>query len=200
MSHLTGIDLSLTCTGIATITAEGDRYQLETAHIRSAPIKSGVDVKGKPRETVLDRNHRLTDLTQRITRHGIGADLVVIEGLIPTGPVRGVQDIPALWWFVVSDLCAVGVPVAVISPTSMKHAIVGPRPKGSGTIDKVEVALAVRKLWPDSELGNSDTADASGLAHLGAVRLGWSVPTLERHRDVKFTEWPKFASDAIEVA
>jgi hypothetical protein len=33
-------------------------------------------------------------------------------------------------------------------------------------------------------------ADALAAAHVGAVALGWNVPTLARHSDVKWSEFP----------
>jgi Holliday junction resolvasome RuvABC endonuclease subunit len=152
-------------------------------------------------ETLLDRYARLRDLSAGIVHHAAVADLVVIEGLIASpSRDRGAFDRPALWWIVVGALCRRNVPVAVASPTAMKRVIVGPRPKGSGPVDKVEVALAVQKLWPGVELGNNDTADAAGLAHCGAVAMDMAVSALERHRTMVWTEYPDITSAGAEVA
>lgn len=195
-----GLDPSITNFGLAIVVQSSRGHRLVTERFRSQPTKSGTDPKGKPRETVLDRHRRLRAITADVLHYALTAHLVVIEGLIPSpGRDRGIQDRPALWWFVVSGLCHRNVPVAVCAPAAMKSRIVGPRPKGSGPVDKVEVALAVQKLWPGTDLGNADTADAAGLAHLGAVALGWDVTTLERHRDVNWTEWPEFDLDDPET-
>lgn len=197
MNRVVGIDLSLTSAGIAVITETDRGVRLNTEVFKSTPIRTGPMVAGrngkpKPTETLRDRYIRMRDHSQTIIHNAATADLVVIEGLINT-PGGGVQDRTALWWIVVGACMRRDVPVAVASPTAMKRVIVGPRPKGSGPVDKVEVALAVQKLWPDSALGNNDTADAAGLAHCGAVALGWSVTTLERHKTMVWTNWPEFA-------
>jgi len=59
----------------------------------------------------------------------------------------------------------------------------------SGKADKAALAVALTRLWPQADVTSSDCCDAAGLAHLGAVRLGWDVPTLQRHRACK-AEWP----------
>lgn len=191
--RVVGIDLSLTSAGVAIVTETSRGLRLDTEVFKSSPIKTGPpDKKGRPTETLRDRYVRMRDHSATVVHFAASAELVVIEGLINT-PGGGVQDRTALWWIVVGACMRRDVPVAVASPTAMKRVIVGPRPKGSGPVDKVEVALAVQKLWPDSRLGNNDTADAAGLAHCGAVALGWPVTTLERHKTMVWTSWPEFA-------
>lgn len=193
MNRLVGIDLSLTSAGVAVVTETDRGIKLNTEIFKSQPIRTGPPGKnGKPSETLRDRYTRMRDHSATVIHNAATADFVVIEGLI-NAPGGGIQDRTALWWIVVGALMRRDVPVAVASPTAMKRVIVGPRPKGSGPVDKVEVALAVQKLWPDSTLGNNDTADAAGLAHCGAVALGWPVETLERHKTMVWTNWPEFA-------
>lgn len=197
--RVVGIDLSLTSAGVAIVTETSRGHRLDTEVFKSKPAKTGPpDAKGKPTETLRDRYVRMRDHSATVVHHASTADLVVIEGLI-VAPGGGVQDRTALWWIVVGACMRRDVPVAVASPTAMKRVIVGPRPKGSGPVDKVEVALAVQKLWPDATLGNNDTADAAGLAHCGAVALGWPVLTLERHRTMVWTNWPEFAPVRTEA-
>jgi len=59
----------------------------------------------------------------------------------------------------------------------------------SGKADKAALAVALTRLWPQADVTSSDCCDAVGLAHLGAVRLGWDVPTLQWYRACK-AEWP----------
>lgn len=188
MKRIVGIDLSLTSAGVAILTESSRGVALNTAVFTSKAIKSGApDGKGRPTQTLRDRYVRLRDHSQTVIHNVATADLVVIEGLV-SAPGGGVQDRTALWWIVVGACLRRDVPVAVASPSAMKRVIVG-----KGTADKVEVALAVMRLYPDATIGNNDCADASGLAHCGAVALGWGVPTLERHRSMVWTCWPEFA-------
>lgn len=188
MHRVVGIDLSLTSAGVAVITETDRGVRLNTEVFKSQPIRTGPPGKnGKPTETLRDRYVRMRDHTATVIHNVATAELVVIEGLI-SAPGGGVQDRIALWWIVVGACMRRDVPVAVASPSAMKRVIAG-----KGGADKVEVALAIQKLWPSASLGNNDTADAAGLAHCGAVALGWPVTTLERHRTMVWTNWPEFA-------
>jgi Holliday junction resolvasome RuvABC endonuclease subunit len=182
--RVAGLDLSLTCTGIAICveTSRGTNMVTDTS-------KS----KGKRAASMIDRHARLTELGNGILHHAAVCDLAVIEGLF-TGPKAGsLTDRAALFWFVAGGLIRREVPVAIVPPTSLKLAIAG-----AGNADKAALAVALMRLWPDVDVTSSDVSDAAGLAHLGAVWLGMDVPTLERHRTVK-AEWPE-SSPVLEVA
>ena len=170
-----GLDLSLTCTGIARITTPG-------------PVVTAISIQstGRRADTLVDRARRIDTLADKIME-GIGdADLVVMEG-----PSYGSQggspvDRHGLWWAVVGALVRSGVPVAVCAPATRAKALAG-----HGRADKAAVAAAVCRLYPDVELCNSDESDAVALAHLGAVWLSLPVPTLVRHREALVAiQWP----------
>jgi Holliday junction resolvasome RuvABC endonuclease subunit len=172
-----GIDYSLTCTGLALM-----------SQLRDGPVKlttGTVTSKGTRAASLPDRHERITTIGKEILHFAGKAELAVIEGLTPGAKGGSPVDRFAGWWFVVGGLIRRGVPVAVVAPTSLKLAIAG-----KGNADKAAVAVAVERLWPDTEITSSDVSDAVGLAHLGAVAWGWDVSTLERHRQVKWTEWP----------
>jgi len=182
MSHVAGIDFSMTACGVARLTADG---VMDTEVVRSV---------GKRADSLVDRHERLRMHSLGIVREVGYADLAVIEG--PSfGSVGGGQfDRYAGWWFVVSALLRCEVPVAVMSPKSLKLAIAD-----SGNADKAAMASAITRMYPDVTVFSSDISDAMGLAHLGAVRLDWPVKTLERHKRVK-CEWPIHGIDDLEVA
>jgi crossover junction endodeoxyribonuclease RuvC len=190
-----GLDLSLSSAGIGIVT-EGHRgAKLATDTIKSVPIKTGPrDAKGKPTMSLVDRYHRMRDHAAAIVHHAALADLVVIEGLTGQMGVGG-QDKVALWWIITGAMMRRDIPVAVAAPAAMKRVIAG-----KGGADKVEVALALAKLWPEVNLGGNDSADAGGLAHCGAVALDMSVTTLERHRTMVWTVFPDITSAGAEVA
>lgn len=179
MKRVVGLDLSLQCTGIGVITQRVGRPCIASA--------ATVTSKGKRAASLIDRHARLTELGADVVHHAATAELAVVEGPFVGGTKGGSPiDRMALFWFVVGALIRREVPVAVIAPMSLKLAIAG-----KGNADKATLAVALTRLWPDVDVTSSDVSDAVGLAHLGAVYLGWDVVTLERHRSVK-AEWPIF--------
>lgn len=188
MTHLyrsvVGIDLSLRSTGVARLS---EWMPFEGLELATDTITS----EGKRGDSLIDRHARLSELSTKILDFAGHPTLAVIEG--PVTGVKGASPVDrySLFWFVASGLMRREVPVAVISPTALKKAMAD-----SGRADKVQVALAIQKLWPEAEIGNNDSADAAALAHLGAVHLGWEVTSLARHRRV-VAEWPIFGSPAV---
>lgn len=174
--RVVGLDLSLTCSGIAICVETRTGLRMLTDTITS---------KGKRAASIVDRHERLTQLGNDILHHAATADLAVIEG--PFAGTKGGSPVDrfALFWFVTGGLIRREVPVAVVPPTSLKLAIAG-----KGNADKAALSASLVRLWPDVDVTSSDVSDAAGLAHLGAVWLGWPVITLERHRTVK-AEWPE---------
>lgn len=172
-----GIDFSLTCTGVALAKLADGVVSMDTETVKSS---------GKIKDSLVERHQRLCHLASDIAEIVGYADLAVIEG--PSfGSVGGGQfDRYAGWWFTVSRLRGRDIPIAVVPPSSLKLAITG-----MGNADKAAMASAVTRMYPDVTVFSSDTSDAMGLAHLGCVRLGWPVKTLERHKRVK-CEWPEF--------
>lgn len=179
-----GIDLSLRSTGVAKLF---EWMPFEGLELTTDTITSD----GKRNDSLIDRHARLCELTTKILDFAGQPTMAVIEG--PVTGVKGASPVDrySLFWFVVSGLIRREIPVAVISPTALKKAIAG-----SGRADKVQVALAMAKLWPDAEIGNNDSADAAALAHLGAVHIGWKVKSLASHRRV-IAEWPIFGTTAV---
>ena len=188
MPRVVGLDLSLTATGIATITQRVDRPPIASvAEFKTTLTKTG-PARGKLKSTecLRDRVLRSRAIAADVCHTALGAELVVIEGLF-TGPNAGkVLDRAATWMRIVDRCIAADVPVAVIAPTALKLPITG-----SGRADKAAMASALVRLWPDLVISSDNEVDAVACAHLGAVALGWAVPTLERHREVKWTEFPE---------
>lgn len=177
MRRVAGLDYSMVATGIAILTKRVNG----TCLINTTTVTS----KGKRADTWPNRSRRLRGLKDEILNYITTCDLVVIEG--PTRALNnGGSSFDRHWGLgtVIDSLVARDIPFAIVAPAALKLAITA-----KGTADKAAMAGAVCRLWPDLELDNSDTTDAVGLAHLGAVRLGWSVPTLERHKQVR-AEWP----------
>lgn len=182
---IAGIDPSLTRTGIAVL-QDGIPVHLTSSGWH-----------GSNCATYQERNQRIVSLLRG--RDGIidklrgwlpHIDLVVMEGPEAMGTTGHAFDRAALWHGVYS---AVGGPVAVINPTTLKIWATGKGQWPKGMAKKVMLEN-VRPWWPDVKITNHDIADACALATIGAARLGDPVPfeLKDRHK-LKLDEvaWPE---------
>lgn len=177
MLRVAGLDYSITATGIAIITQRiNTTCTIDTSTIRTKPT---------PHATLADQYNRLDTIAHAIYHAACQPNLVIIESL-SFGSKGQLDRLWAGWWITVGLFVKAGIPVATITPGALKLALTG-----KGTSDKSVMGGHLRKLWPNLEYRNDNEVDAAGLAHLGAVRLAWNVPTLERHKQVK-AEWPTF--------
>lgn len=161
-ARIVGIDLSLTSTGLAVITATGD---VELHRIRST---------GKAGASLPERNARLGRITGEIADHLDGAALVVIEG--PSfGQARqgGQHDRAGLWWLTVDHVHGAGIPVAEVPPSVLKKYITG-----KGNASKDEMLAAVIRRYPGVMVSANDEADALALVALGARHLNEPIDTM----------------------
>ncbi len=183
MSHVIGLDLSLTSTGVACVAIdEAERISAVVRLEKSAPAG---DAPGP-------RWARLTNMAERIVTGPFGKaplpDLVVVEGPSYGSSAQksaSIHDRAGLWWCVVGRLLDAGVPVAVCAPTvRAKWAT------GRGNAGKAEVSVGVARYWPDVNARADDEWDALALASMGAQRLGW-LDAQAKHRDaLGRIEWP----------
>lgn len=187
-----GVDLSLTGTGVAVISERATRppiagvEEFSTKLVCTGPVNPKTN---KPSEVLRDRVARSREIASDVWRYARSADLVVIEGLF-TGKTAGkLIDRAATWMRIVDRCVSSDIPVAVISPTALKLPITG-----AGGASKTEMISALVRLYPNVVLKSDNEVDALACAHLGAVALGWDVPTLERHRKVTWTEFPDITS------
>lgn len=185
VSRICGLDYSLTNCGIAILVRDtAGECTMTTTTVRSI---------GRLADPLPVRHGRLVGLAYDVTRHASVCDLVVLEGIVPAKGL--LLDRYGALWFILDNLIRREVPIAVASPRSAKKAITD-----NGNADKSLMSRYVTKLWPDLETANEHESDAAALAHLGAVASGWNVKTLERHKTVKWTEWPEFGPHVVEVA
>jgi Holliday junction resolvasome RuvABC endonuclease subunit len=187
MQRIGGIDFSLTKTGVA----------IATQRVNGEVIMntSTVTSRGAATDTYVDKSRRLDNVTLDVYRAFVGCELVVMESLSLGSRGGDLDRFWAAWWMLYGRFVKADIPVALVSPTSLKLAIAG-----KAQVDKSVLGRHVVKLWPDLEYANDNEADGAGLVHLGAVALGWNVSTLERHKAVKWTEWPEFGPAAQLVA
>lgn len=168
-----GIDLSLTCTGLA-------------GPVWTDTIKPPAKMRG----TVRMMHIRSTLLDRYLN----GLDLVAIEG-----PSYGSQagqsghhERAGLWWLVRCVLDARGHDVAVIPPASVKKYATG-----RGNASKVDMVREVTKRFPWF-VGGEDEADALVLAAMAADHLGQPMADMPAaHRKaLDAVQWPDLAQAA----
>jgi hypothetical protein len=172
-----GLDLSLTCTGLA-----GPGW--------TTTLKPPAKLRGVERLCWIR--------TRLLDEYLNGLDLVVVEG--PSYGNQGQQrqaghhERAGLWWLVRCTLDARGHQVAVAPPAARaKYAT------GRGNAGKADVIREVTKRYPWFE-GGEDEADALVLAAMGADHLGQPLAELPAtHRiALRGVEWP--AVDLLAVA
>lgn len=170
-THVMGLDLSLTSTGVASSRGWADV------------------IKAPPKLRGHDRMHHLLNV---ILDHVGTAGLVVVEG-----PSYGSQagqaghhERAGLWWLTTHAMWKRGIPVAVASPSSVKRYACG---AGNASKDAVLSSVVRRFDW---FTGNNDAADAVVLAALGADRLGTPMVTMPAaHRTaLDGVQWPETAA------
>ncbi len=164
-----GLDMSLTCTGVA-----GNGW--------TDTIKPINKVRG---------HERLAVILDRVGDFVFHADLVVIEGPAYGAQRAGIQkghhERAGLWWLVTHKLWSCHVPFAVADPTSVKRYATG-----KGNADKAAVIREVTRRF-EWFSGGEDEADALALAAMGADWLGHPIVDLPKtHRAaLDAVRWPE---------
>jgi crossover junction endodeoxyribonuclease RuvC len=117
------------------------------------------------------RGHeRLQWLLDKVEDAARECDFAVIEGLAYGAKGSSLLDLAGLLWAVRHRLWQIGVPYALVAPSSrMKYLT------GKGQADKDTCLLAVVRRFPDIEVDGNDTADALTLAAMGADWAGFPL-------------------------
>ncbi|QJY46671.1 hypothetical protein [Pseudonocardia broussonetiae] len=180
-AHVLGLDLALANSGAAAITTDG--------HVTTW-VKT---TDALPADAaILDVDARISDVARwAVGLCTTGTKLVAIEG-----PSHGSQhgqphERAGLWWRVIRGLIARELPVAVLSPSTVKGYIAG-----KGNADKALVQYAVDAAWPGRGLKRktSHECDAVALATAGVDWCGWPGPFLEGRRGAAWLlkgQWPE---------
>jgi Holliday junction resolvasome RuvABC endonuclease subunit len=127
------------------------------------------------------RGHeRMQWLLDNVEDAASGCDLAVIEGLSFGAKGSSLLDLAGLFGVVCHRLWQIGLPYAVVSPSSrMKYLT------GRGQADKDTCLLAVVRRFPGIEVDGNDQADALTLAAMGADWAGFPLAKMpEAHRAV----------------
>lgn len=180
-AHVLGLDLGLAAAGAATITTDGR----VTTYVKTTPaLPDGA--------TLIDVDARISVVARwAVGLATTGTKLVVIEG-----PSHGSQhgqphERAGCWWRVVRGLLARELPVAVLSPSTVKGYLAG-----KGNADKELMKSAVDAAWPGRGLRRktSHECDAVALATAGCDWLGFDGPWLEGRRGTGWllkAQWPE---------
>ncbi|MFY7069611.1 hypothetical protein ACOQFV_27450 [Nocardiopsis changdeensis] len=160
-----GLDLSLTSTGVASSLGWAERI--------------------RPRQ--LRGLERLRYIRERITGYARPYSLAVLEGpAYGRATQAGHDEMAALRWMVRDDLDRLGVPVAIIPPSTLKLWATG-----RGNADKVSMTKAMSARFPDVEITSSDEADALALADMGNAWATAAPLTPAQGRAVQGATWPE---------
>lgn len=180
MANVVGLDLSLTSTGVAIVTGGAVALQ----RVRST---------GKKVDDLSTRWVRIRQLVNDVEHHCKGADLVVIEQPAFSRQVGHMHDRSGFWWLVVDRLRFAGVPVAEVSPTTLKKYAIG---KGGGSDSgKDAVLAAVIRRYPDVNVTGNDEADALVLAAMGSRHAGQPIDDMPKTHlaAMDAVRWPENA-------
>ena len=149
---VTGLDLSLTATGITVI----DGSDITTSRARTDSCDDDVRMVRKRIRTA----HHL--IMQRLPESG----LFVIEGPSYNSKFGKPHERAGLWWMVVDSVLTRGE-VAVVPPQSRAMYATG-----SGAANKAAVRAAMRAAFPGVQIPDDNVADSLALALMGSRHLG----------------------------
>ena len=154
--HILGIDPGLRFTGYGIISLTGNALR----HVVDGVIATDSAASVAERLVVLDR--ALAELIARFAPHYAAVEETYVNvnatATLKLGYARGVALLaPA----------RAGVPVAEYGAKTVKRSVVG-----TGSADKTQVVLMVRRLLPGATLTRADAADALAVAICHAHHLG----------------------------
>lgn len=183
-----GLDLSLTSTGVVA-------SDLSTGDVFGLLVKS----KGSTKDSLDRKAQRHRDLVADVVNAVMSCSpvLVAVESLMfNTGRTdSSLVRRGGLWWGVVSELCALGVPVAEVSPSQIKLFATG-----KGNSPKDQVLLAAGRLWTDLAVPTNDISDAAWLSAIASYHLRGktlATPTAYRDRAMAKIVWPDTLDRAL---
>ena len=168
---VTGLDLSLTGSGVATITSPDPN----TWENPSQPHIRVTEYSSKPTLTDLEsRSIRLRAVAGQVIHAARHSDVVAIEDLYMGNGTGAQLDRAGLWWIVVNSLISIGIPVIPIANNHLKMYATG-KGAGKGTDKDYVLAAAIKRYGHLADIVSNNTADALVLAALTARHYGHPI-------------------------
>lgn len=190
MRRVSGIDPSLTSTGLGVVTATDDigggtlRLAAGSVRLTTGVVKSDV-VRDPDTHPAVYEVARVADIVEQVCRSVAGSELVYVESPALSSRTGKPAERAHLYFSLLAALAARRIPFDTMAPTRLKKRVTG-----SGRAGKDDVLAAVRQAWGDgggwSETptgGRHDRADAAALAWCAAVDLGWWIEDSECARN-----------------
>jgi len=165
---ITGLDLSLTSTGVAVFQAGA---------MSLTRLDAGKKLRG---------HKRLMYLRRAVCELARGSSHITVEGAAYERP-QGQHKMGGMWWIIMHCLWLENpdASVVVVDPRTLKQYVLGKR---SGEHD--EVMLAAAKRYPDAGIVNNDTADAVVLAAMTLDVLGMPLAAVPKTHQAALASWP----------
>lgn len=192
MPKVIGLDLSVSCTGVA---GNGWATIIPTPAYTKKKNQDPVQEECKRLANHHDRIYKI--MTTLVDQYFFEIDLVVMEGLAFDSKDFDRQN-AGLAWIVRHHLHRTGIPYALVPPSNVKMYATG-----SGAADKRQVLQAVESWFPGLTANfpkrqKDNAADAMVLAAMGYDRLCHpleSVKPLRRQEALGKGFWPLLPSD-----
>lgn len=173
MIKVTGLDLSLTGTGVAV-------YQAGAVSVHL------LDKGANPRK-LGGSQQRLLYLRQAVCDLARGSTHIIVEGAAYARP-EGQHKLGGLWWLIMHCLWMENpqAEVVVVDPRTVKQYVTGKR---GGQKDAIMLATA--KRYPMVGIIDNNTADATVLVAMCLDVLGSPLATVpEAYRTPSLATWP----------
>jgi hypothetical protein len=167
---IAGIDLSMTSTGLAVLPETRFPAYPILHRIQSKPIQNGRDSKGKRTATWEDRRVRMGDIVTRVSQLVPDGSLVFLEAPSYGSTGAGTFDRSGLWWWLFSELAALGSVVVPVAPSQRMLYATG---KGGGADAGKDAVIAnVVRRYPWADVTGNDVADALVLLAMARRAVG----------------------------
>lgn len=182
MRRVSGVDPSLTSTGLAVVTATDDHggnttvFVPGTVRLTTGVVKSDVVRAANDHPAVYETN-RVADIVEQVCRSVYGSELVLVESPALGSRTGKPAERAHLYFALLAAFTVRRIVFDTRTPAQLKKQITG-----NGRADKQQVLDAVRAAWGEHgwvdgpAAGRFDRADAGALAWMAAVHCGYRIP------------------------
>jgi Holliday junction resolvasome RuvABC endonuclease subunit len=133
--------------------------------------------------TKLDGHERLDYLLAEVRTLARGCDLAVVEGTPVMKNAQTAMALAGLHWLTRHALWELGIPYAVVQPSSRIKWLAG---RGSG-VEKDDCLVMAIKRFPLADIRGNDQADALTLSAMGSAAYGQPLVPMPADREAVLT-------------